>query len=405
MEVGESAPSISRSWQPNAEMMKSHLSCTSCSSSTCHSPFSSCTLRANSIAQMRPALFTWIWRERIRHLTSINIQLQGRNYQREEQRSPVWAPWTAGTRTSPRAPTPSAPFKKSVFSVCLFSVHGCMWTKVHVEGEWGRGQRAHTSSGTGLMPVKPLRNTTVTRCAPVRRALVAQSNAVSPAPSTTTWPQRRTVSARHAHTPAHNVHLSKLCYCTFTRSLNLHSLELSSHYVDEVMNLWYTRTIRVFMHALEASYEYNRHDVWVTTHTSCCRTLYSNNRANNRAINHQSIIVITRQLIYRYVAISCRRVPNIKLVSDMSENSNRFEGHAHRPLLSLSARRIVLYCFYNPRIPDRRTGDMSERSDSGLELATDVVCLCPATSGASGTHWRSGLDHDCPRRRSTQSSR
>jgi hypothetical protein len=45
-----------------------------------------------------------------------------------------------------------------------------------------------TSSGTARIFLKPLRNTTNTFFAPHRRAEVAQSNAVSPAPSTTTLP-------------------------------------------------------------------------------------------------------------------------------------------------------------------------------------------------------------------------
>jgi len=45
-----------------------------------------------------------------------------------------------------------------------------------------------TSSGTARILVKPLRNTTNTFLAPQRSAEVAQSNAVSPAPSTTTLP-------------------------------------------------------------------------------------------------------------------------------------------------------------------------------------------------------------------------
>jgi hypothetical protein len=45
-----------------------------------------------------------------------------------------------------------------------------------------------TSSGTARMLVNPLRNTTKTLDAPHRSAEVAQSNAVSPAPRTMTFP-------------------------------------------------------------------------------------------------------------------------------------------------------------------------------------------------------------------------
>ena len=60
----------------------------------------------------------------------------------------------------------------------------------------------HTSSGTALMFVKPLRKTTNTFLAPQRRAEVAQSKAVSPAPSTTTVPDSCGRDALHAHMPA-----------------------------------------------------------------------------------------------------------------------------------------------------------------------------------------------------------
>lgn len=52
----------------------------------------------------------------------------------------------------------------------------------------GAFQWDHTSSGTALMLVKPFLNTTKTRLAPHLSADVAQSNAVSPAPSTITLP-------------------------------------------------------------------------------------------------------------------------------------------------------------------------------------------------------------------------
>ena len=45
-----------------------------------------------------------------------------------------------------------------------------------------------TSSGTALILLKPLRNTIKTFLAPHRKADVAQSKAVSPAPSTITLP-------------------------------------------------------------------------------------------------------------------------------------------------------------------------------------------------------------------------
>lgn len=48
----------------------------------------------------------------------------------------------------------------------------------------------HTSSGTARMLVNPLRNTTKTFRAPHLSADVAQSNAVSPAPRTTTLPNK-----------------------------------------------------------------------------------------------------------------------------------------------------------------------------------------------------------------------
>ena len=52
------------------------------------------------------------------------------------------------------------------------------------------------------MFVNPFLNTTYTRFAPQRRADVAQSNAVSPHPSTTTLPDREGRDAElHAHIP------------------------------------------------------------------------------------------------------------------------------------------------------------------------------------------------------------
>ena len=59
-----------------------------------------------------------------------------------------------------------------------------------------------TSSGTALMLVKPLRKTTNTRRAPQRRAEVAQSNAVSPAPRTIALPWRSGRVLLQAHIPA-----------------------------------------------------------------------------------------------------------------------------------------------------------------------------------------------------------
>lgn len=58
-----------------------------------------------------------------------------------------------------------------------------------------------TSSGTARIFLKPLRNTTNTFFAPHRRAEVAQSNAVSPAPSTITLPWREGKALLHSHIP------------------------------------------------------------------------------------------------------------------------------------------------------------------------------------------------------------
>ena len=60
----------------------------------------------------------------------------------------------------------------------------------------------HTSSGTGLIVVKPFLNVRNTRFAPHRRADVAQSKAVSPAPSTITFPWSSGNLALQAHIPA-----------------------------------------------------------------------------------------------------------------------------------------------------------------------------------------------------------
>lgn len=68
---------------------------------------------------------------------------------------------------------------------------------------------ARTSSGTARMLVKPLRKTTNTRLAPQRRADVAQSNAVSPAPRTITLPCSEGSLLLHAHIPA-NTHLIQI---------------------------------------------------------------------------------------------------------------------------------------------------------------------------------------------------
>ena len=59
----------------------------------------------------------------------------------------------------------------------------------------------HTSSGTALMLVKPFRKTTNTLRAPQRRAEVAQSNAVSPAPKTMTLPWREGSTVLQLHIP------------------------------------------------------------------------------------------------------------------------------------------------------------------------------------------------------------
>ena len=59
-----------------------------------------------------------------------------------------------------------------------------------------------TSSGTARMLLKPLRNTTNTRLAPHRIADVAQSNAVSPAPSTITLPCNLGSVALQPHMPS-----------------------------------------------------------------------------------------------------------------------------------------------------------------------------------------------------------
>ena len=58
-----------------------------------------------------------------------------------------------------------------------------------------------TSSGTARILLNPLRNTTNTLRAPQRRAEVAQSKAVSPAPSTTTVPWILGNWAEHKHDP------------------------------------------------------------------------------------------------------------------------------------------------------------------------------------------------------------
>ena len=62
--------------------------------------------------------------------------------------------------------------------------------------------KGNTSSGTARIPVNPLRNAIVTREAPQRRADVAQSMAVSPAPRTTTRPLMVGSGVRlHPHIP------------------------------------------------------------------------------------------------------------------------------------------------------------------------------------------------------------
>lgn len=58
-----------------------------------------------------------------------------------------------------------------------------------------------TSSGTALILVKPFLKTMNTRLAPHRKADVAQSNAVSPAPRTMTEPNTRGSLDLHAHIP------------------------------------------------------------------------------------------------------------------------------------------------------------------------------------------------------------
>lgn len=58
-----------------------------------------------------------------------------------------------------------------------------------------------TSSGTALMLVKPLLKQTYTLLAPQRRAEVAQSNAVSPAPKTITTPLSTGRAELHWHIP------------------------------------------------------------------------------------------------------------------------------------------------------------------------------------------------------------
>ena len=67
-----------------------------------------------------------------------------------------------------------------------------------------------TSSGTARMFVKPLRKTMKTLRAPHRRADVAQSNAVSPTPSTITLPYSSGRRALHAHIPASADHTRTL---------------------------------------------------------------------------------------------------------------------------------------------------------------------------------------------------
>lgn len=59
-----------------------------------------------------------------------------------------------------------------------------------------------TSSGTALIEVNPFLKTTVTLLAPQRRALVAQSKAVSPAPKTITLPGKLgSLVVLHPHIP------------------------------------------------------------------------------------------------------------------------------------------------------------------------------------------------------------
>lgn len=67
-----------------------------------------------------------------------------------------------------------------------------------------RQKKGLTSSGTARMFVKPFLNTTNTRFAPHRRADVAQSKAVSPAPRTRTTPLTEGSCALQAHIPAKN---------------------------------------------------------------------------------------------------------------------------------------------------------------------------------------------------------
>ena len=65
--------------------------------------------------------------------------------------------------------------------------------------------RGLTSSGTALMLVNPLRKTTNTLLAPHLSADVAQSNAVSPAPSTITLPCRDGNIDLQAHIPEEEI--------------------------------------------------------------------------------------------------------------------------------------------------------------------------------------------------------
>lgn len=110
-------------------------------------------------------------------------------------RQPVRSSWwpheetgTVGTHTAPPSPTPS---DTNTRSECPPPV--CAWVC----------PSSRTSSGTALMLVKPFLKHTNTRLAPQRRAEVAQSKAVSPAPKTITTPLNSGREERQRHMPGH----------------------------------------------------------------------------------------------------------------------------------------------------------------------------------------------------------
>ena len=101
--------------------------------------------------------------------------------------------------------------------------------------------RDQTSSGTALMLVNPLRNTTKTLLAPHLRAEVAQSNAVSPAPSTSTLhPCKSGRLDLHVHMPTMNknilIDMSTLSVATGNR-FSVTYISINSHMFCSVMLL------------------------------------------------------------------------------------------------------------------------------------------------------------------------